>query len=499
MADLDLKQDREGYKTAFKTTALFGSVQVVNILVSILKSKIVALWLGSVGFGIMSLFNSAISLIYSVTNLGLQDSAVRDIAYAAGQNDKALVAKTVKGIKRWVLSTGLLGVIVTIVLSPLLSQWVFDSNQYVRAFIILSCVVLLMGIYNGNYAILQGIRNLGLMAKANIFGSVAGFLCSLPMFYFFRQDGIVLALMLTALATAVVSWIYLKKAKVPNISLSCSDTYRIGLKAIKLGSAMSLSGISVVLVQFAVKTFIARDGDIAEVGLYQAGWALNGTYLGLVFTAMAKDYYPRLSQVVSADNEQIKVMMNQQTEIALLILAPLIIIMIVFMPFFINLLYSAEFVGIVAMTEWLLIGSLIKAGSWAISFVFLAKGNGRVFLFNELGIKCITLPSYLFGFHLFGLNGIGYAYTLNYLIYFIWVAVVAYRLYGIFYSMRYWRLFLILLLSVLVFPLGRVLWDAGYGTGIILIICILAYSVYELNRRIELKTLFRSIFGGKIK
>ena len=66
----EIKKEQEGYQTAFKATALFGGVQVINILVSILKSKIVALWLGTTGFGIMSLFNSATSLIYSITNLG---------------------------------------------------------------------------------------------------------------------------------------------------------------------------------------------------------------------------------------------------------------------------------------------------------------------------------------------------------------------------------------------------------------------------------------------
>lgn len=292
----EIKKEQEGYQTAFKATALFGGVQVINILVSILKSKIVALWLGTTGFGIMSLFNSATSLIYSITNLGLQDSAVRDIAYAKGQNNLSSVARTVKAINRWIWATGLFGALVTIVLAPWLSQWLFESNKYVLSFVLLSCVVLLSGIYNGNYATLQGTRNLRLMAKANIFGAVTGFLCSLPMFYFFRDRGIVWALILTALSTTVVSLLYVKKANIPDARLTYGESYHIGLKTVKLGVMMSLSGISVTLVQFVVKTFIARTGSIADVGLYQAGWALNGTYLGLVFTAMAKDYYPRLSQ-----------------------------------------------------------------------------------------------------------------------------------------------------------------------------------------------------------
>ena len=148
---------------------------------------------------------------------------------------------------------------------------------------------------------------------------------------------------------------------------------------------------------------------------------------------MAKDYYPRLSQI-AGDNAQVKVMMNQQTEIALVLLAPLIIIMIVFMSFFIRLLYSAEFLAIVPMTKWLLIGALVRAGAWGTSFVFLAKGDGKLFLFNELGIKIITLPSYLLCYYWFGLVGIGYANVFNFLIYFLWVGIVAYRKYKISYS-----------------------------------------------------------------
>ena len=48
--------EKEGYKTAFKATALFGGVQVVIILIQILKAKVVALWLGASGLGIMSIF-----------------------------------------------------------------------------------------------------------------------------------------------------------------------------------------------------------------------------------------------------------------------------------------------------------------------------------------------------------------------------------------------------------------------------------------------------------
>lgn len=489
------KRERdEGYTTAFKSTALFGGVQGVTILVSILKSKVIALLLGPEGLGIMSLFNSAVSLISSVTNLGLQESAVRDIAYAKGQGDERTVAATVKAINRWVLATGLLGALITVALSPWLSRWVFKSDAYIISFILLSSVVLLTGIYSGQYATLQGTRHLALMAKANIFGAVAGFLCSLPMFYFFGDRGIVWALILTALSTAAVSWLYVKKAHIPNVRQSLSESYRIGLKTVRLGIMMAMSTISVTLVQFAIKTFITRIGGIADVGLYQAGWALNATYLGLVFTAMGKDYYPRLSQNAS-DDSAVQRMMNQQTEIALLLVAPLIVAMIVFMPFFIELLYSGEFLGIVAMTKWLLIGSLIRAGAWGISFVFLAKGDGRLFLFNELGTKLITLPAYLWGYYFFGLAGIGYAYTFNLAVYFAWVGAAAYKKYKISCSPVFWRLFGIMLIFVLLYPLWDWLEGGSYIVGTMIVLATGAFSLYELDKRINIRELMRKLIS----
>jgi O-antigen/teichoic acid export membrane protein len=357
-----------GYRTAFKATSLFGGVQVFTILIGIAKSKLVAVWLGTAGYGVMSLFNAGVSLISSLTNLGLQSSAVRDIAAANGENNQTKLAQIVKAVDRWVIATGLLGALLTIALSPWLSAWLFESNKYTMPFVLLSSVVFLNGLYNQHYAILQGTRRLKWMATANIFGAVAGFVCSIPFFYFFRESGIVWALVLTAVSTTIISFLYAQKVKIIRVDQSYRETLKVGINSVKLGIMMSVTVIAVYLVEFILKAYITNSGGIQNVGLYQAGWSLNAQYLGLVFAAMAKDYFPRLSE--GADNNAVvAAKMNQQAEITVLILAPMIVVMIVFLSFIIQLLYSGEFVEIVPMTKWLLFGSLIKSGSWAISYI----------------------------------------------------------------------------------------------------------------------------------
>ena len=193
-----------------------------------------------------------------------------------------------------------------------------------------------------------------------------------------------MALILTAFSTTIISFFFVKKVKLVPVAQTYQESFKLGLKTVKLGIMMAISSIAVLLVQFIVKTFIVKLGGLSDVGYYQAGWALNATYLGMVFAAMGKDYFPRLSQTAYNDRET-SLKINEQAEIAILILAPFIIAMIVFMPFLIKLLYSEKFLVIIPMTKWLLIGSLVKAGSWGISFVFLAKGMGRHFCLMNLG------------------------------------------------------------------------------------------------------------------
>ncbi|EKD32418.1 MAG: Polysaccharide biosynthesis protein [uncultured bacterium] len=483
-------KENEGYKNAFKATALFGGVQVFSIIFGVIKSKLVALWLGTLGYGIIGLFTTATNLIGSIVNLGLQNSAVREIASAHGQNDKELLSKTVKAINRWVLVTGIIGALLTIIFSSLISRWLFDNNAYVVSIILLSSVVLLTGIWNQQQSILQGTRNLKLLVSAGVFGSLASFLCSVPIFYFFREDGIVWAIIMTVLASTVVNYLYARKVKFIKVQQSPKESFTLGLMAVKLGLAMSITGIVVNITEFILKSYITRQGGIEDVGLYGAGWAINAQYLGLVFAAMAKDYYPRLSQK-SSDNKALKAMVNEQAEIALLILSPMIIVMVVFISVFVNLLYSKEFLAATDMIKWMLIGSLMQAGSWSLSFVFLAKRDIKTFLFNELGIKFITLPAYMLGYYLFGLVGLGYAFTFNYTAYFLWVAIVAQKKYSINYTKTFWKVFFSLVAAILVFPIGEVLWHAKYPTGVFLIVIISIYCLYELNKRIELKSFFK--------
>src|SRR5690554_7803979 len=126
-----------------------------------------------------------------------------------------------------------------------------------------------------------------------------------------------------------------------------------------MGFMISMSGLVSLMVAYVIRIFINRTGDVADVGYYTAGFTIINTYVGMVFTAMGTDYYPRLS-LVASDNNQCKEHINQQSEIAVLILAPILIGFLVFINWAIILLYSSQFLAITGMVYWATLGIFFK-------------------------------------------------------------------------------------------------------------------------------------------
>ena len=64
---------RKDYSNILKATSLFGSVQGLNILINIVRTKLVAMLLGPAGVGLNSIYNETRELVHSTTNLGLEN------------------------------------------------------------------------------------------------------------------------------------------------------------------------------------------------------------------------------------------------------------------------------------------------------------------------------------------------------------------------------------------------------------------------------------------
>ncbi|GAB1370268.1 O-antigen translocase [Candidatus Kapaibacterium sp.] len=487
------------YRTILKATSLFGGVQVIQVFLNLVRGKVIAVLLGTAGVGLNSLYISSISMISNISGLGLSFTAVRDIAKAKESGDEQRLAAIIKIFKRWLYLTSFLGFAGVLIFSPLLSLYTFKSYENTVPFIFLAFMLLFGSLSAGNASLLQGTRNLKKYALYTLSGSLVAIVVSVPFYYFFGIKGIVPALIISALITYLFSLYYTAGIETKEVSISWKESFLSGLDMVKLGVAMMLSVFIGSFVHFLVNTYISNNGSIGDLGLYQAGMAITSQSVGLVFTAMAVDYYPRLS-AISDNNQLVKQMVNQQGEITMLIATPVLLLLSLMAPIVIKLLYSNEFLAIVDFLRVLAFGMMFKAASYSIGAISFAKGDKRVFFLLEgvFSNASILLFSVL-GYKINGLNGLSWAILTMNLLYFIVIVIVTNKLYKFSINKSLGKILIVstFLMSLLYIVLKSELDDIYYPLAIIIVAISTLYSYLEIDKLIGVKEFVNTILKRK--
>ena len=128
-------------RLVLRAMGIFGGVQSLQILCGVIRMKLVSLWIGPAGIGLFSIFNSAVDLVVSASQLNLRSSAVRDIA--AAKSTPTVQATVVAIVRRWGWLLGMLGALVMLMASPVLSRVTFGDYSHSLQFVLLSVSVFL--------------------------------------------------------------------------------------------------------------------------------------------------------------------------------------------------------------------------------------------------------------------------------------------------------------------------------------------------------------------
>ena len=414
-------------RMAMKAMGLFGGVQVMGILCSIIRTKLVAMWIGPVGIGLFGLFNNALEMISTGTNLGIRSSSVRDISQALGSHDSSLVARMVTVVRKWSMWLGLAGALITLSLAPLLSRLTFGDSTHIWGFVTLSIAVLLGALTNGEYAVLQGTARLKRLASVTLWGTICGLAVSIPLFYWLRERSILPSIIAYAAALAIFAWVF-RNRDYPTAQVSSRDTFDMGKGFVRLGIFMTLGNFATILASYAFNAWLNVNAGTEQVGFYQAGYTLINKYTGLILTALGMEYYPRLSQV--ADSRlRLRAFVSQEINVAIAIMAPVVALFILLREVVVWILYTPDFNVILTFVSWGMIGTVLRTVSWCLAFTILAKGDGKTYLWTEAASAVINLVLNIVFYRWWGLTGLGVAFLVSYLLYTLIVAVVYFKQY----------------------------------------------------------------------
>lgn len=406
-----------------------GGAAGIKVLLGMVGVKVAAVLIGATGMGLLASFTALQALIVTLSGLGIQSSAVRDVAAAAALNDAYAIGRKVRAVRRICLLTGLAGMVTVFLLSPLISQLTFGDDRYRLDIAVLGIGVLFTSISGGQLAQIQGMRRIGDIARTSMFSAAIGTALAIGLYATLGLRGIVPALVAAAAAQLAFSWFYARRLPLPEVDLSWHDTFTEASAMVRLGLVFMWSALLVSAVSYASIVLITQQFGLTAVGFYSSAFALSGVFVGFVLTAMGADFYPRLTGKVH-DKSAMCRMVNEQTEIGLLLAVPGLLATLALAPWVIQLFYTVEFLPAVELLQWFILGCLGRVISWPLGFVMLALGKGRWFFLTETSFNLLHLALVALGLHLFGIEGVAVAFFVMYLGYIGAVYLVSRQLIG---------------------------------------------------------------------
>lgn len=487
------------YKQIFKNTSLFGGVQVIQLIFTLLKAKLIAIFIGAVGMGISALFNTTVSLLVTFSNLGLNTSALKDISFVFESNNEYKISQLISIYKKLLILSCAFGTLLMITFSSLLSYLTFGNYLYVNSFIILTLLLIPTLLTQGYLTILQGSKNIKIVTLFSIFSIIISFFFSIPFYLILGIKGIIPGLIIPQWVTFFLSLFFLKKLNIKNVKVNKLKVFIIGSKMLKLGFALMIAIFIGQFTKLLFNLYISKFGTLEDLGYINAAFGLTLTSVSLVFTSLANDYLPRLSAICN-NNYLMNETVNRQGIIVLLIIFPILIFISLFSSFIINFFLSKDFLNVELLIKLLSYGMVYKVISFTLMYIPIAFGDKKAYLFIEaFWNNFLILFFNILGYYIFGLNGLGYSLIISSIVYLVTISIYIKFKYNFIFTSESLKIFFIVILFSSLMFINSIYSSKIYFyiIGFIILIISLSFSLNELNKRINFFNFIKSAFKKK--
>lgn len=494
---------KSSYGQILKTASIMGGAAGFSLLLGMARVKFAAVLIGTSGVGLIASYAALQGVFATLAGLGLQSSAVRSIAGAVNRADERAVGRLVLALRRISWLTGLVGMVLIMLLSPLLSRLTFGHQTYTFDIAALGFVILFGSLSGGQMALIQGMRRIGDLARTNVLGAAAGTLAAIGFYTAMGMRGIIPSIVAVSATQLALSWYFARQVPVPHATLTWRQTFVEAGGMVQLGLVMMWSGLMGSAVAYLSVALITEHEGLEAVGLFSAAFALSGMFINFVLGAMAADYFPRLTGIAHDKLAMVR-MANEQTEVGLLLALPGLIATMALAPWTLQIFFAREFLGAVDLLQLFILGCLGRVISWPLGYVMLALGKGRWFLLTETSFNLVHIALVALGLRLYGIEGVAIAFGLMYVGYTAAVYAVSRRLIAFSWSPGSARLVLFSILALgALFTATRflALWPATVlGLTMTLVACTLCLRslIARVGSEHRIVQVIAKLPGGKL-
>jgi PST family polysaccharide transporter len=458
-----------------------GGAQFIIYMIGILKIKIAALYLGVEGVGIVGTYVTFILILTTIFSAGIPGSAVRKIAMHL--DNPSYISRVVTVTYYFCLIAGIIVVLLIALFSKTLSSYLFVDTQ--RVFLFLIGFSVLFNILSlSKMAYMQGMRNIRLLALSSVISNFFGTVIAITCYVFWGANSIEFSLLAGSLSTYSIQLFLTKTFKPSLYSINLKEFRETSLDLSKLGFALMWSALLVAGLEFGIKIYLNHSYGVSYAGYYHAAWSLSILFSTFILKAMGTDYYPRLAESIN-DNKLASNIVNQQTELAVLLALPGLVLTLLFSNVAIEFFYSKDFLAASPMLVWFSLAVFVKIITWPLGYIQLAKGESLLFFSTETLIIVLQAALVWLMVTEFGMLGIAFSVFLSQLLYLLLMIYVSKQLIDFKWSKD---VLLLIVVSSFFIILSLFSKESASNSMFSLLIlgCVLFYSVFTLNKRVNL-------------
>ena len=488
------------HRQILKSTSIIGGSTAISVVIGILRTKILAVLLGPSGIALFGLYGVIIGLVSTLAGMGIGSSGVRQIAEANGSQDQRKISLTIFTLRCNALFLGALGALVLVLFCVPLSVSTFGTRAQAGALALLSLSIFFASVSDAQTALIQGLRRIRDLAKIRIATALLGTAVTIPVVWFLRERGVAPAIVAATAVSLLISWHFARQVKPTEAAFSRGEVFRETRVLLGLGLTFMTSGLMASAANYFIRTSIVRQIGLEGTGHYQAAFALSTVYVGFILGAMGADFYPRLT-AAAHDNPTCNRLVNEQSEVALLLAGPGILLTLALAPVAIRLFYSASFLPAVDILRWQILGLFGRIVTWPLGFLVVAKGRGQLFFWTELAANVAHVMFVYFATKFFGLPGTGMAFFFLYVFYALLMVPVVKGLSGFAWTGKYkMHLVLFSLLIALIFSLSFILSPVLFaGVGCAVAACSGIFSLRTILKLTGIRPSLNMLLKCKIR
>lgn len=399
--------------TLIKTSVLTGISTIIKVISAFVINKVIAIYVGPSGLAVIGQLQNFMSIITTFSNGAITSGIVKYTAeYQTIEQKQKIFSSSIviSLVCSLIISIFLFG------FSDYLSELILKDVQYSSVFIVFGLTVFLFALNTVLMSILNGQKEIKKYVLVNIASSIFSLFFTSFLIMQLNLMGALYALVVNQSVIFFVTLGFVVKSSWFKLEYFKQGLDKESLSKLSKYSLMAItSALTVPVSHLIVRNYIGENLSWDDAGYWQGIWYISTMYLMVITTSLSVYYLPKLSEI--QDNTELKKEIFHGYKIIMPIVLVMSLVIFLLKEYVILIAFSEDFMPMMELFAWQLIGDVIKIASWLLGYITLAKAMTKTYIGLEiLGSLSFVLLSIYFVDN-YGLVGITYAYALNYFLY----------------------------------------------------------------------------------